>query len=124
MSGSPHQEKRRDLRRGEGVVSPQCCYSDVLGVGLSLSWQHCPIFSGVVSSDFPLIIDFTAGMHTGWINVVKNGRVRLSLIWDDPHGGRGYDEFRLVAENELQVVSQIEVGDKTAGYTIVYRRKQ
>lgn len=78
MNGSPHQEKRRDLRKGK---------------------------------------------HTGWIHCVEGGHVKLSLIWDEPYGGRGFDEFRLMSENELRVVSQIEVGGKTAGYTIVYRRK-
>ena len=51
------------------------------------------------------------------------GYVRLSLVWDDPNGGRGFDEFRLMSESELHVVSHIEVDGQTAGYTIVYRRK-
>ena len=63
------------------------------------------------------------GKHTGWVSVVEGGHVRLSLVWGEPHGGRGYDEFRLISASELHVASQIEVNGQRAGYTIVYRRK-
>ena len=64
-----------------------------------------------------------AGHHTGRARVTAAGLVRLEFEWPDPVGGRGHDEFRLVAENELHVDSRIQVEETVVAYTTVYRRR-
>lgn len=47
----------------------------------------------------------------------------MSLAWDDPHGGSGYDLYHLVDYNTLCIKSLICVGDGTATYSALYKRK-
>lgn len=63
------------------------------------------------------------GHHKGRVKVTDEGHVRLEFEWPEPVAGRGFDEFRLVARNELHVRSRMEVGERVAAYTTVYRKR-
>lgn len=67
--------------------------------------------------------DLRRGKHTG--HVQKHGHdLRLHLSWDDPFGGTGHDEFRLINQDELHIESTINVGAQQASYLTVYNRKK
>lgn len=47
----------------------------------------------------------------------------MSLVWNDPHGGNGYDLYHLVDYNILHIKSLICVENGTVTYNVMYRRK-
>ncbi|KAL6748705.1 hypothetical protein V8C86DRAFT_1124323 [Haematococcus lacustris] len=68
--------------------------------------------------------DLRRGKHRARAWVLPGGGIRLDLEWDAPHSGRGYDELRLVSDNELHVVSHVDTGQgRPVTYTLVYHRK-
>lgn len=64
-----------------------------------------------------------AGGALGRASITAEQQLRISLAWDDPHGGTGYDLYSLIDDNTLSVRSLICVGDGTATYHVIYRRK-
>lgn len=64
-----------------------------------------------------------AGQGRGQTSITGEGELRLSLVWDDPHGGSGYDLYHLVDYNTLCVRSLICVENGTVTYNVMYRRK-
>lgn len=64
-----------------------------------------------------------AGGARGQVSITAEGELRLSLAWDDPHGGTGYDLYQLLNYNTMCVRSLICVGNGTATYNVIYRRK-
>lgn len=57
------------------------------------------------------------------MTITAEGELRLSLVWDDPHGGSGYDLYHLVDYNTMNVRSLICVENGTVTYSVMYRRK-
>ena len=79
----------------------------------------------------PCLLDATAyhlivshaGQGRGHVSITAEGELRLSLVWDDPHGGSGYDLYHLVDYNTMYVKSFICVDNGTVNYNVMYRRK-
>ena len=63
------------------------------------------------------------GGARGQVSITAEQELRVSLAWDDPHGGSGFDLYHLVDYNTLCIKSLICVGDGTATYSALYRRK-
>lgn len=64
-----------------------------------------------------------AGRARGQVSITAEQELRVSLAWDDPHGGSGYDLYHLVDYNTLCIKSLICVGDGTATYSALYKRR-
>ena len=77
-----------------------------------------------ISKSCRLSVLLALGRHKGGVVVTPEGRLRLQIRWPEPLAGSGYDEFWLKNENELRVHSFMTIGDQTAQYLTVYRRKQ
>ena len=69
------------------------------------------------------LIATSAGQGRGQVTITAEGELRLSLVWDDPHGGSGYDLYHLVDHNTMCVRSLICVENGTITYSVMYRRK-
>ncbi|GLC36288.1 hypothetical protein PLESTB_000606600 [Pleodorina starrii] len=67
--------------------------------------------------------DLRFGTCRGALALRDDGTPLLRLRWDEPYRGEGLDEFRLVGQDELHVVSSVTVGGRTVSYTSVHTRK-
>jgi hypothetical protein len=68
--------------------------------------------------------DLRRGRHTGRVAPSADGRLRLEVSWEDPHGGAGVDEFFLAGPDELRVATSLRLGSgREVAYTQVYLRR-
>jgi hypothetical protein len=51
------------------------------------------------------------------------GTLVLRYEWDAPHAGHATDEFSIDEQGRLRLATAVQVGDATAGYVQIYRRK-
>ncbi|EFJ46754.1 hypothetical protein VOLCADRAFT_105421 [Volvox carteri f. nagariensis] len=67
--------------------------------------------------------DLRFGKARGALELTEEGLPRLRLRWENPFAGEGLDEFQLVGQDELHVISTITVNGRTVSYTSVHTRK-
>lgn len=84
--------------------------------------------AAVLDLPFPQVADQRpanrpTGQSVGSVKL-QDGKLLLSLSWDDPHGGSGLDTYSLVSEDTLHVHCTYSVAGESAAYTHVYQRKR
>ena len=132
LTSEERKHRRRDLRRGEVIISPPNIpfpqhQSPDLGwntVAQNSHQSRLIRYAFVLQTARRPTISVCTGGARGRVSLHTDGAFRIDLVWPEPHGGTGYDLFYVMDDvNTLRVESAITVGGRTATYNVIYRRR-